>query len=143
MGGWYNTPIMRSAKNKQYLRRFLFIKEIIMLTLVAGSLALLGLEHLERLSHDQLLMVEIYEIVVALIFAGEFVFEWYFARDRGHYIKYHWFYLLAAIPIPTQSFAILHGVRALRLLKLLKIFAHLRYEYNTWLFDKQERTEVY
>jgi hypothetical protein len=67
------------------------------------------------------------------------LFEWHFARDRHHYFKYHWFYLIAAVPIPTQTFEILHGVRLLRLVKLLQIFAHLRYENNTNLFAQKQK----
>lgn len=108
-----------------------------MLSLVALSFILLALEHLKRLSHEQLLAIELYEISVAFIFIAEFVFEWYWAKDRSHYVKYHWFYLLAAVPIPVQSFELLRGIRALRLLKLLQIFAHLKYEHNTRLFARK------
>ena len=106
-----------------------------MFTLVALSFTFLALEHLERMSEAQLRTVEIYEVVVALIFLTEFIFEWHFAKDRRKYIRHHWFYLIAAIPVPTTSFELLRGIRLLRLLKLLKIFAHLRYEHNTRLFE--------
>jgi len=104
-------------------------------TLVVLSFVFLALEHFERLSHEQLRAVEGFEIGVALLFLAEFFFEWHFARDRAKYLRHHWFYLIAAVPVPTTSFEILHGVRALRLLKLLKIFAHMRYEHNTRLFE--------
>ena len=125
----------KAIKNIRTLRRFLAIKELFMLSLVGLSFAFLALEHLEHLSHKQLVAVEVFEVAVSLIFLTEFLFELWFARDRRLYIKHHWVYLLAAIPIPTTSFEILKGVRALRLLKLLKIFAHLRYERNTTLLQ--------
>jgi len=106
-----------------------------MLALVVLSLGLLVLEHLEHLSPAQLHMVDIFEITVSIIFLCEFLFELHFARDRTQYFRHHWFYLLAAIPIPTQTFEFLHGIRALRLLKLFKLFAHMRYEHNTRLFQ--------
>ena len=126
---------MRSKKQLKKLRRYLAIKEAVMFTLVALSFTFLALEHLERMSEAQLRTVEIYEVVVALIFLTEFIFEWHFAKDRRKYIRHHWFYLIAAIPVPTTSFELLRGIRLLRLLKLLKIFAHLRYEHNTRLFE--------
>lgn len=95
----------------------------------------MALEHFERLTYDQLIAVELYEIIIAVIFLAEFAFEWYYARDRAHYMKTHWFYLIAAVPIPTTSFELLRGIRALRLLKLLKLFAEYRYEHNTRLFS--------
>lgn len=106
-----------------------------MVSLALMSLGFLVLEHLERLSHEQLRLIEVFEVSVALLFLAEFVFELHFARDRRHYLKYHWFYLIAAIPIPTQTFEALHGIRLLRLIKLMQIFAHLRYERNTRLFE--------
>ncbi len=126
---------MRSKKQLKKLRRYLAVKEAVMFTLVALSFTFLALEHLERMSEAQLRTVEIYEVVVALIFLTEFIFEWHFAKDRRKYIRHHWFYLIAAIPVPTTSFELLRGIRLLRLLKLLKIFAHLRYEHNTRLFE--------
>ncbi|QQS18798.1 ion transporter [Candidatus Saccharibacteria bacterium] len=105
-----------------------------MVTLVMSSFALLTLEHLERLTYAQLKGAEVFEVVVGMIFLAEFIFEWYFARDRAKYIRHNWFYLFAAVPIPTTTFEILRGIRLIRLLKLLKIFAHLRYEHNTRLY---------
>lgn len=126
---------MGKKSKKQKLKRFLFIKEVSMLALVVLSFALLLLEHFEHLSFEQLLLVDAYEVFVALVFIAEFVFEWHHAKDRRKYIRYHWFYLLAAIPIPTTTFEVLRGIRLLRLVKLLNVFAHLRYEYNTKLFS--------
>ncbi len=105
--------------------------------LVLLSFIFLALEHFEKLSHEQLLAVEIFEVVVALLFLAEFIFEWHFARDRAKYFRHNCMYLLAAVPIPTTSFEVLRGVRMLRLLKLLKIFAHMRYERNTRLFEDE------
>ena len=124
------------TKQKRRVRQFLFVKEVIMLTLVAMSFIFLALEHFEVLSHEQLHAIEIYEIVVSLLFLAEFLFELYYAKNRSKYWRSHWFYLLAAIPIPTESFEILKGIRFLRLLKLTKIFAEYRYDRNTWLFEK-------
>ena len=105
-----------------------------MLSLVAVSFLLLLHEHFEQLSPVQLHYVDIFEISISLLFLAEFFFEYHFARNRKLYVQHHWFYLLAAIPIPTQTFEALHSIRALRLLKLFKIFAHTRYERNTRLF---------
>lgn len=119
---------------RKKLRFFLLAKELFMLALVVLSFVFLLLEHLESLSEAQLRAVEIYEVVVAILFIAEFVFELYYAKDRKKYWRTHWFYLLAAIPVPTTTFEVLRGIRALRLLKLLKIFTAYRYEHNTRLF---------
>lgn len=127
---------MHTVKQKRTLRIFLYCKEAVMLLLVASSLLFVGLEHFGKFTHEQLLMIEVYEVIVGLVFVGEFIFEWYHAKDRQHYLKYHWFYLFAAVPVPLESFELLRGIRALRLLKLVKAYSHLKYEYNTHLFDK-------
>ncbi len=126
---------MRSRKNQQKLQLFLLLKEVIMITLVVISFVFLGLEYFGKLTHQQLLAVDAYEIIVAFIFVGEFVFELYHAVDRRKYFHHHWFYLLAAIPIPTETFDLLRGIRLLRVLKFLKVFTEARYEKNTKLFN--------
>ena len=108
-----------------------------MVLLALLCLAGLLLEHLEHLSEQQLYDLEAFEIIVGLIFLVEFGFEWYFAKNRRQYWRHHWYFLLAAVPLPTQTFEILRSIRLLRLVRLFKIFAHLRYEENTWLFEKR------
>lgn len=122
---------------KRKVRQFLGIKEVIMTFLVILSFVWLALEHFERLDEAQLRLAEAYEVIVGAIFLGEFIFEWYYALDQSKYIRHHWFYLIAAIPVPTASFELLKGVRLLRLLKLFKIFAEYRYERNTRLFSEK------
>jgi len=108
--------------------------------LLGLSFLFLALEYFEKLSVNQLLMVDIYEIVLAFIFLAEFVFELHFAKDKSLYWRTHWFYLIASVPIPTATFEILKGIRALRLIRLFKLFAALRYEQNTRLFESPAKT---
>lgn len=132
--------INRNTRAHKKLRRFLTHKEIVMITLVALNLLFLAIEHVVALTREQIIAIEIFDIVTALIFLAEFGFEWYWAKDRAKYVRYHWFYLLAAIPLPTALFEELRAIRLLRLLKLFKIFAHMRYEHNTHLFEKSNFT---
>lgn len=128
---------MKTQKQKNSLRVFLAIKEIVMLILALLCLAGLVFEHLEKLTEAQLYALEAFEIMVGVIFLAEFGFELYYAKDRKKYWRHHWYFLLAAVPLPTQTFDALRSLRILRLLRVLKIFAHLRYEENTWLFEKK------
>lgn len=132
----------RTKKSTLRLRRFLRDKEILMNSLVVANVALLAYEHFYEPPLQQLLVIDSFDIATALLFIAEFVFEWYWARDRWLYIRHHWFYLFAAVPVPSASFEILRGIRALRLLKLLKIFAHMRYERNTRLFEASSGSGV-
>jgi len=125
---------MKKHKPNHKLQLFLLVKEIILMTLLVISLACLALEHFERFTEEQLQMVEVYEFVLAFIFMGDFIFEWYHAKDRRQYWRHNWIFLLAAIPLPNALAEYLRAVRFIRLLRLFKIFAHMRYEYNTKLF---------
>ncbi len=131
--------VAASHSRRTRLRRFLMVKEVVMMTLVAFNVIFLALEHFGSLSHEQLQAIEMFDIVTALVFLAEFGFELYWARDRRKYIRHHWFYLFAAVPIPTTLFEELRVVRVLRLLKLLKIFEHMRYERNTRLFERSRQ----
>lgn len=124
---------MTKKQKAVVVKRFLIAKDMVMYAFVLSSLALLVLEHIEKLTHEQLLFAEVFDIFVGVVFLVEFIFELYFAKDRNKYWKRHWFYLFASVPLPQQAFAILRGLRVIRLLRLLKIFAHLRYENNTRL----------
>lgn len=126
--------MQQSARKK--LRRFLAVKEVVMITLVAISLGLLAAEQLYTFSEAQMLRTHIFELMVSVLFLLEFVFELHYAKNRRQYWRHNWYFLFAAIPLPLQAFEALHGIRALRLLKLLEIFAHMRYEYNTRLFER-------
>lgn len=128
---------MHTPKQLGKLRSFIRVKEVAALGLVMISFVLLGLEHFGKLSPAWLAFTEWYEIVLGCLFLTEFGFELHFARDKKQYWKYHWFYLLASVPVPMQTFEILRGLRLLRLLRLLKVFAHVGYENNTRLFAKR------
>lgn len=107
-----------------------------MITLVILNLGFLAVEHFWQLPHEYVIIIQWFDVLTAVIFLAEFAFELYFARDRKKYIKYHWFYLFAAVPVPSVFFEELRAVRLLRLMKLLQVFAHMRYEHNTRLFEK-------
>lgn len=116
---------------RKKLRLILLLKEVVMVSIALVTLGLAIWEHAVGLSDSQIMYVDIVELVASGLFLAEFTAEWFFARDRGRYIRHNWFFLLAAVPITSMSFELLKAVRLLRLLRYLKIFAELRYEYNT------------
>ncbi len=130
---------MHSKRDLTRLRRYMFIKEVVMTFLVFVGFGTVIIEHLEVIEGEQLLIIDAIDVTIALIFLWEFWHEWYYARDRRKYLRYNWYYLLAAIPIPSQAIEILRGIRLLRLLRLAEEFARWRYEHNTHLFDRSRR----
>ncbi len=129
---------MHTEKQKHKLRGFLLAKDIVMIALALIGIGLSVFEHFEYIhKHHHLVWVDVFEILVGLVFATEFFFELHHAKDKKLYWKQHWIYLLASIPIPMQMIEFMRGIRALRLLRLIKEFAHLSYEHNTWLFSQR------
>lgn len=126
---------MNTINSTRRLRQFLAVKEVIMMTLVVANFLLLAYEHFFEPPYSQMVAIEAFDVATAVVFLAEFIFEWHWAKDHALYLRHHWFYLLAAVPVPSTTFELLRGIRALRLLKLFKIFAHMRYERNTRLFE--------
>lgn len=131
--------LMHTVEQRRKLCRFIHIKEAIMISLIVMSLSLLVADHLGVLDRFESIEFAWFEVIIGLALVIEFCFELYYARDRRKYWRHHWFYLLAAIPVPSTPFELLRAVRLLRLLKLTQIWAHMRYEYNTWLFEHNRR----
>lgn len=130
---------MHTKQNLTKLRRYMVIKEIVMTALVFVGFGTVLIEHLEVIEGEELLILDAIDVTIALIFLAEFVHEWYYARDRRKYMRYNWFYLFAAIPLPAQAIEILRGIRLLRLLRIAEEFARWRYEHNTRLFEHSRR----
>ena len=101
-----------------------------MISLGLASLAGLILEHFEKLSHRQAQQLAWFEVFVGTVFLAEFCLEWYHSRVRRHYFRQNWMFLIAAVPVPAVEFDVLHVVRLLRIFRLVKIYEHLRFEYD-------------
>jgi len=125
--------VMAKTHKKKNILMFLRAKETVMMALALVSIAVVVLEHLEHLSTEQLLIADVLEIGISVLFLTDFFFEYHHARNRKQYLRHNWPFLLAAVPVPTQIFDALKGIRLLRLLKLSKAFAHIDYERNTRL----------
>lgn len=113
------------------LKHFLFIKECIVLALVVSSLIFLAIEQFGHLSEAQLGVVDVYDVIVGLIFIGEFMLELWLTSNKKRYVKNNWFYLFAAIPLPYATVQLLRGLRVIRVIKLIRSGAHFEYEKNT------------
>ncbi len=125
---------MTKDRKKQPLKRhtpktlhWLVIKEYIFLGLVLVSFALLTLEHFNLLSAIQLRWVEAYEIALGFSFIADFVYELQLSSDKRRYIRHNWFFLLAAIPLPSGLADILRSVRFVRIIRLARATAHLEF----------------
>ena len=118
---------MKKAKPSAKTLRWLVIKEYLLLTLVLLSFAFLGFEYFGHLSTAQLRWIEWYEIVLGCIFIIDFVYELQLATDKRAYVRHNWFFLLAAIPVPSNLADALRLIRFLRIIRLFRATAHLEF----------------
>lgn len=107
--------------------KWLVIKEYALLALVLLSFVFLGLEYFGHFSTAQLRMVEWYEIGLGCLFIIDFAYEWRLATDKKRYVKYNWFFLLAALPFPSNLADALRLIRLFRLIRLIRATAHLEF----------------
>jgi len=107
--------------------RWLVIKEYVLLGLVLLSFAFLGFEYFGHFSATQLRMVEWYEIGLGCLFIADFVYEWRLATDKKRYVRHNWFFLLAALPFPSNLADALRLIRLLRIIRLIRATAHLEF----------------
>lgn len=110
------------------LRRFfklaLWIEAaMIVLALISGYL--LFLEFTTNLTQRQIQLFDTIDLVIALVFLCEFAARIFMAKKRLVFFKFHWWELLAAIPITTPL------TQALRLLRLLRLL-HLAQSVQTF-----------
>lgn len=114
-------------QNKQ-LKRFLYVKEHIIISLVILSLAFLAIDQFGHLSTPQLRALDVFDVAVGFIFIGEFILELQLTSNKRGYVKNNWFYLLAAIPLPYAFAQLLRGLRIIRVFKLIRLGIHFEYE---------------
>ena len=117
----------KHLKHRPHVLHWLVIKEFILIGLVLLSFVLLGFEHFGLLSATQLLWVEAYEVVLGCIFIADFAYELHLSTNKRRYIRHNWFFLLAAIPLPSGLADVLRSVRLVRVIRLARATAHLEF----------------
>ncbi len=121
-------------------------KDIFMALLAMGSIFLLVIEVVIGLAEEEMLFVHYVDLGIAFVFFVEFIYHFVVAPDRIHFLKYHWWELLAAIPLTTpttQAFRgfrlirvapLIEGIRIIRFLVRLKILAGLSRKYTQQVY---------
>lgn len=117
----------KHLKHRPHILRWLVIKEYVLIGLVLLSFVLLAFEHFSFLSTTQVRWVEVYEVTLGLIFIADFIYELRLSADKRRYIRHNWFFLLAAIPLPSGLADILRSVRLVRIIRLARATAHLEF----------------
>jgi voltage-gated potassium channel len=97
--------------------------DIAMMLLALVSALLLLLEFTLPLSPEAREAFVTLDLLIAFVFCLEFVIRFTISRDRVLFMKRYWWELLAAIPL---SSSMIQAFRLLRLLRVVRLFVHLR-----------------
>jgi len=95
-------------------------KDIFMALLAMGSIFLLVVEVVIGLSEGEIQFVHYVDLGIAFVFFVEFVYHFITARHKFHFLKHHWWELLAAIPLTTHTTQALRGFRLIRVMPLIE-----------------------
>lgn len=82
------------------------------------SVGLLGLDYLEKFNSDTKVLINRFDLIVAIVFLLDFTVKFIVSRSKKLYLKRDWYLLLASIPV-VDSWA--EALRALRLFELFRL----------------------
>lgn len=90
------------------------------------SVGLIIYEYSADIAPEQVNAIHNIDILIALIFLGDFLIGLACAPKRGAYFRQNWTDLLASIPITDTMFQSLRALRLLRLVRVIRLAARLR-----------------
>ena len=94
--------------------------EIVMALLALTSGGLFIFEIAVKLTPEQIQIVDDVDFIIAMTFLIEFMMSLFKSRHKKHFLKGHWWELLAAIPITTPETQALRLLRAVRVLRIFR-----------------------
>lgn len=87
-----------------------------MIVLALLSVVMVFVEIIGNINPGQEQIIQSVDLTIALIFLGDFIYNWKNSKDKKVFLHKYWWELLAAIPITTTT------TQALRVLKIAEIF---------------------
>lgn len=114
----YTIQDMKGMGTKKSFSKFAFLIEVVMLFLALVSGYLLLLEFTTSLTSQQIQLFDTIDLGIALAFLCEFAVNFFVAKKQLKFFIFHWWELLAAIPITVP---LTQALRLLRLLRLLHL----------------------
>lgn len=107
--------------NKKRSLRVIVWDDIVMMILALVSGYLLALEFTANLTETQMTSLMFADTAIALVFLSEFIIKFSRAEQKLSFLKSHWWYLLASIPITTPITQALRLIRLLSLIRLVRL----------------------
>ncbi|MEI6481318.1 MAG: potassium channel family protein [Candidatus Saccharibacteria bacterium] len=111
--------IAKKAKIKR--SKFQYIDDVIVITFALASVFLLFLELSGSVESNQSGLIRSIDLVIALFFFGEFFVRLYFHKNRKRFLIFHWWELLAAIPIASIGSQLFRSLRLLRVFEVVQV----------------------
>jgi len=116
-----------------------FYLELLYSILAILSLFSLVLLYFGDLSQNQLSLLSLFDLSVAIIFLSDFFIRLILAKNKKHYFKDKWFYLLASVPVVDNWSEILRVLRILGLIQIINSGKHI----NKHITKKRHRHHYY
>ncbi len=117
---------MKKPRHSQWF----IVKEFIFGALALVSIGLVITDLTIVLNNTAQQAIDRIDFAIACIFLLDFILGISFSKNRRHYLRRNWYYLLAAIPITDTITESLRGLRILRLVRLVRAGEHLGYSFG-------------
>ena len=103
------------------------VDDVLMIALALVSVFLLCFEVLADQTPSQMQALEAADIAISMIFLAEFCIRLAKAPRKKLFLRRHWWELLAAIPITSETTQLLRGLNLLRLVRLIRLLRLIRF----------------
>lgn len=113
--------------------------DTIMVLLALLSIFLLFSEVIFHLTQNQTKAIQYIDLVVSLVFLGEFLYFLGNSPNKKNFLKNYWWELLAAIPITNHTTQALRSIKLVRAVPLLEIFRIIRLLVRLKILSDQSR----
>lgn len=102
------------------------LRDVAIASLALFSAVLLILELTIELAGNQLQVVIALDVIIALLFLFDFLFEYSQAKHKKDYFKKNWYYLLAAIPVSGGTFQALRTIQLFRIFRIIRLYIRIK-----------------
>ena len=104
--------------------------EIAVGVMVTVSLATVFIDAFGNPTTDQVMAMILIDRTIAYLLLLEFVVRLLLSKQRWHFIRRNWWYLLATLPFYTELSEALRAIRLAGLLQLIRTTGHIIFERN-------------
>lgn len=116
-------PSIMSGEERRALRKAGWDAGLIFLAFV--SAALLAFEVTADLTYEQNRAIQLADLLISLIFLGEYIWSMVHAPRPWRYAVTHWYDLLASLPVTNETVRTFRILRIARIVRLFRAFRFL------------------